>query len=170
MNAPWVAPGTYTLRLTANGKSVTQPITVRMDPRVKVTPEVQRIFTLTAQMEQAAAAASVARKEARDLVAKLKARPQSAANDALIRELEDIAPEPTPAPPAREGFPPPAAAAPPAPTLTNIGGQLVGAVMPMQSAEMPPTAAELAACAKQQAAYATLMTKWAALKTRGTKL
>ncbi len=169
VNAPWVAPGTYAVRLTANGKSVTQPIAVRMDPRVKITPEVQRIFTLTAQMEQAAAAASIARKEARDLIAKLKGRPQSAANDALIRELEDIAPEPTPASPTREGFPPPAAAAPPPPTLTNIGGQLVGAVMPMQSAEMPPTAAELAACAKQQAAYATLMTKWTALKTTATK-
>ena len=32
---PWVVPGTYTVKLTANGKSYTQPLTVRMDPRVK---------------------------------------------------------------------------------------------------------------------------------------
>jgi photosystem II stability/assembly factor-like uncharacterized protein len=31
---PFVAPGTYTVRLTANGRRLTQPITVRMDPRV----------------------------------------------------------------------------------------------------------------------------------------
>ncbi|PYR54753.1 MAG: glycoside hydrolase, partial [Acidobacteria bacterium] len=32
---PWVLPGTYTVKLTANGRSYTQPLTVRMDPRVK---------------------------------------------------------------------------------------------------------------------------------------
>src|SRR6185369_1675984 len=40
VNAPWVAPGTYSVRLTANGQSQTQPIVIKMDPRVKVTPEV----------------------------------------------------------------------------------------------------------------------------------
>jgi len=32
---PWVVPGTYTVRLTVNGQTYTQPLTVRMDPRVK---------------------------------------------------------------------------------------------------------------------------------------
>ena len=31
---PFVAPGTYTLRLTVDGTAYTQPLTVRMDPRV----------------------------------------------------------------------------------------------------------------------------------------
>jgi len=34
-NSIWVAPGSYTVRLTANGKTLAQPITVKMDPRVK---------------------------------------------------------------------------------------------------------------------------------------
>ncbi len=33
--APWVMPGTYTVRLTVNGKVYEQPLTVKMDPRVK---------------------------------------------------------------------------------------------------------------------------------------
>src|SRR5205085_10788971 len=33
--SPWAMPGTYTVRLTANGQSVTQPLIVKMDPRVK---------------------------------------------------------------------------------------------------------------------------------------
>jgi len=33
--SPWVLPGTYTVRLTADGHQFTQPLTVRMDPRVK---------------------------------------------------------------------------------------------------------------------------------------
>jgi hypothetical protein len=32
---PWVVPGTYSVRLTVNGKTYSQPLTVRMDPRVK---------------------------------------------------------------------------------------------------------------------------------------
>ena len=33
--APWVMPGNYTVRLTANGQTQEQPITITMDPRVK---------------------------------------------------------------------------------------------------------------------------------------
>jgi hypothetical protein len=33
--APFVMPGTYTVRLTVDGKSFTQPLKVKMDPRVK---------------------------------------------------------------------------------------------------------------------------------------
>jgi len=37
--SPWVMPGTYTVKLTVDGKSSTQPLVVRMDPRVKTTRE-----------------------------------------------------------------------------------------------------------------------------------
>lgn len=33
----WVTPGTYTVRLTVDGRTHEQPLTVRMDPRVPVT-------------------------------------------------------------------------------------------------------------------------------------
>jgi hypothetical protein len=33
----WIPPGQYTVRLTVDGKSLTQPLTVKMDPRVKAT-------------------------------------------------------------------------------------------------------------------------------------
>jgi hypothetical protein len=48
---PWVAPGQYTVRLTVNGRSVTQALTVRMDPRVK-TPasDLTQQFTLSKKM------------------------------------------------------------------------------------------------------------------------
>jgi len=32
---PWAMPGRYTVRLTVNGRAYTQPLVVRMDPRVK---------------------------------------------------------------------------------------------------------------------------------------
>ena len=155
VNAPWVAPGAYSVRLTVDGKSLTQPITIKMDPRVKITPEVQEIFTLTTRMENNARSAEGAYKDARALAEKLKSRPQSAANDALIKEVEAIAPVEI----ARaengggrggrgggRGFGGPVEPPVP-PNLSNIGARMVGAVTGMQASEMPPTATELHACA-----------------------
>jgi hypothetical protein len=171
VNSPWVAPGAYSARLTVDGQSQTQPIVIKMDPRVKLTPEVLQIFTLTAQMEDRARNAAVAHKEARDLAAKVKARPQSAANDALLKQIEEIAPAEVPsaggggrAGRGGGGFGAPEPAVPA--NLANIGNQMVGAVMGMQSAEMAPTAAQLQACSQQAADYASLMAKWTALKAK----
>jgi len=163
--APWVAPGSYSMRLTVDGQVQTQMITVKLDPRVKVTPEVQQIFTLTARMEDGVGHAAAAYTEARALLAKLRAKPQTNANDALITRLEAIAPVAPSAPePSGFGFggPPPGPIA--AADLSNIGVRMVAAAQGLQGAEMAPTETQLDACTKQQAAYAALMTKWAALK------
>ena len=72
VNSPWVAPGTYSVRLTADGKSMTQPVSVKMDPRVKITPAVQQIFTISTQMEDNARNARAAYSEARALVDKVR--------------------------------------------------------------------------------------------------
>jgi len=51
--SPWVAPGNYTVVLTADGKSFTQPLTVQMDPRVKNSAaELQEQFDLSWQLYQ----------------------------------------------------------------------------------------------------------------------
>jgi photosystem II stability/assembly factor-like uncharacterized protein len=48
---PWVAPGTYTVKLTVDGKTYSQPIVVKQDPRVK-TPALamQQVYTLSRAM------------------------------------------------------------------------------------------------------------------------
>jgi photosystem II stability/assembly factor-like uncharacterized protein len=49
--SPWVMPGDYTVVLTANGKSYTQPLTVKMGPRVKMSAaELQKQFELSRQL------------------------------------------------------------------------------------------------------------------------
>jgi photosystem II stability/assembly factor-like uncharacterized protein len=138
INSPWVSPGVYTVRLTANGQALTQPITIKMDPRVKITPEVEQIFTLTKQMENNAREAVKAHTEALALLEKLKT---SATASPRLQKLNDLEP-----------------------VLNSMGGQLVTAVMSMQASEMPPTATELAACKKQAAAFTALMAQWSALK------
>jgi hypothetical protein len=188
VNSPWVAPGAYSVRLTVNGQSQSQPIAIKMDPRVKITPEVQRIFTLTTQMENNAGNAAGAYKDARALADKLKAKAQSAANDALIKQVDEIAPADVAAGGGGGrggrggrgggaagagavvgpggGFGAGAAEPPAAPNLNTIGAQMVAAVQGMQGSEMPPTAAQLQACSDQEAAYTNLMAKWTALKAK----
>jgi hypothetical protein len=101
--------------------------------------------------------ARAAHQEAREMMEKFKG------NDSLVKKLEAIAPAQVAAGGGggRGGG---GEETPSAPTLGNIAGQLVAAVMPMQGSEMPPTAATLAACMKQEAAYTALMAKWTALK------
>jgi photosystem II stability/assembly factor-like uncharacterized protein len=187
VSSPWVAPGTYTVRLTVDGKSSTQPIIVKMDPRVTDSAAVQQIYTLTTQAEDNAAAAEAALKDARNAATALRAKPQSADTDALIKDIEAIAPSEAAgaggggrgggrggrgggrgagAPAGAGAGAAPAAPETAGPTLASIGPELVAAVMPLQASEMPPTAAELKACQDRQAEFTTLMTKWTTLKAK----
>jgi hypothetical protein len=51
---PWVLPGTYGVRLTADGTTVTQPLVVVMDPRVKTgTHGLQQQFALSWKLYEA---------------------------------------------------------------------------------------------------------------------
>jgi hypothetical protein len=59
---PWVTPGTYTVRLSVDGRVLAQPLAVVMDPRVKTAPadvEAQHAISmrLCAAMARARAAA-----------------------------------------------------------------------------------------------------------------
>nr|MBA2302104.1 glycoside hydrolase [Acidobacteriota bacterium] len=65
---PWVAPGTYTMTLSVNGKRYSQPIEVKQDPRVK-TPAVsmRQVYDWTNSMYFGAADAHAAALEAAEL-------------------------------------------------------------------------------------------------------
>jgi hypothetical protein len=51
--SPWAAPGNYSVTFTADGRSFTQPLTVKMDPRVKASAaDLQQQFDLSSQLYQ----------------------------------------------------------------------------------------------------------------------
>ncbi len=63
---PWVLPGTYTVKLVVDGKTYTQPLTVRMDPRVSTPPAGLTLqFTLAQRVVAALRQDSVALGEVR---------------------------------------------------------------------------------------------------------
>ncbi len=108
--SPWVMPGEYTVVLTVDGKSVTQPLTVKMDPRVKTSlADLQEQFDLSQQLYQLRLTlAPVAKSfdEVIEQVMKLKAqaaeRPEVAGKlEAFVQGLKEFGP-----PRARPGAPP----------------------------------------------------------------
>jgi photosystem II stability/assembly factor-like uncharacterized protein len=152
--APWAPPGRYTVRLTVSGKSYTQPLTLRLDPRVR-TPAagLQQLAALTREMYDVAARARGAYKEARALADSM--------SGARRARLDSLAPA-TPRQPPR-GFGRPRGPTPP-PTLESASDAALAAAMGMQDAEATPTAAQVAACARARAQVSQVLARWARLK------
>ena len=166
VNAPWAPPGAYTVRLTVDGKRFTQPLTLRLDPRVR-TPALglQRVAALSLEMYDGARAASGAYAQARALAARLDSAggPDAAAFKA---QVESLAPAPRAAP--RGGgaggfFRGPAGP----PTLETLSGTLLSAAMAMQSADVTPTVSQVAACDSARARSRDLLGRWNTLKGSG---
>jgi photosystem II stability/assembly factor-like uncharacterized protein len=78
-SGPRVVPGTYTVKLTVDGSSQTQPLTVVMDPRSPATPETlqqqlqigQQMFAETLEARRALAEIASLQKQLADLQKKL---------------------------------------------------------------------------------------------------
>jgi photosystem II stability/assembly factor-like uncharacterized protein len=183
---PWVAPGTYTVKLTVGGRSYTQPIVVKADPRVKTPPLVMNyVYSASAAMYYGAVdARDAASKLAamRKQVAALKSKAQGAAASALDdfdRKAEAIQGAAggrgaggggRGAGGGTEGTAPGAAGArgagapaSPAETLSAASAALAGVMNSLQAADVRPTAIQLAAVTNAQALAARVMAKWKAL-------
>jgi photosystem II stability/assembly factor-like uncharacterized protein len=70
---PAVLPGQYTVRLTVSGETLSQPLVVKMDPRVKTSPEgLRQQFELEIKITQAMHQDYLALQEVRDVRDQLK--------------------------------------------------------------------------------------------------
>jgi photosystem II stability/assembly factor-like uncharacterized protein len=79
---PLVVPGTYTARLTANGKSETQPLVIKNDPRLKVAAaDLQRQFALESQIVQQMHETYAAAKQAESLDEQIKSVRENASGE-----------------------------------------------------------------------------------------
>ncbi|MEO7995829.1 MAG: glycoside hydrolase [Gemmatimonadaceae bacterium] len=170
-HAPWVAAGTYSVRLTVDGTKFTQPITVRMDPRVKTSAaELTRLATLSRALYDEAVSTYAAFTEARKLSTSLASQSEKAA---LRAGIDSIAPA-TAAPGGGRGGGGGGGfggggGAPPAPTLDRASAALLAAAMTMQNADVAPTARDLAAATAARAQATTAMARWTKYKAMAAK-
>jgi hypothetical protein len=91
--APWAPPGRYTLRLRVSGRTLTQPLLVRLDPRVK-TPAagLAQLAALTREMYDLAEAAHAAYVPADTATRTFERASNVALTAALAMQDADLAP------------------------------------------------------------------------------
>jgi photosystem II stability/assembly factor-like uncharacterized protein len=94
---PLALPGTYTVRLTAGGKTLSAPLTIKIDPRVHATAaDLESLFTQQsklAAMVSKSAAASMQVHSAQEQLSALSKKVDSPLKDAvekLDKELDDL--------------------------------------------------------------------------------
>ena len=169
---PWALPGTYTVKLAVAGREYTQPLTVKMDPRVK-TPlaDLVKQFEMAQQIAAATEEASAASREAQRLRTQLQAAREKASGQAsLVAAIEALAKKVTAI-----------AGAAPATVPGNLGAELpsedvssirfasgvLGRVSgAIQSADVAPSLDAVTAYQMARQALTKALAQWKELKSR----
>jgi hypothetical protein len=159
---PNALPGSYTARLTVNGKSSTTPFTVRLDPRIKISAaDLEKKFQterkLASMLDQTSKAVAQAA-SIREQLRKITQQSSGASLDAVKNfenKLAEVsgAPGGSPAPPSQ------------APALSRVNGDaetLYGQVWQVDAA---PTTAQTQATASSEHDVSQAMQRWESLKS-----
>jgi hypothetical protein len=150
---PTALPGTYTARLTANGKSTTAPFAVKMDPRVNISAaSLQKQFEMETRLAKILSATSKAVQQAgsiRDQLQKLNQQASGSAHDSAVLG----APAGFNAPPSTEM------------TLTRANAQVAALYSEVGRADAEPTAAQYEAATAAERDASDLVKRWEALQT-----
>ncbi len=158
-HGPAVVSGIYTLKLTVNGKTYTQLLNVRMDPRV-VTPAagLQQQFDLSWQAYQGINQSYAALSEIKQLREQIKAlKATGAVAEALaafekkLGEVDGGGVRPTP------GVTPP-------PSLNRFNGAFTSLLDLLQEADATPTTQATNAVREAQAQLTQLLARWQTVK------
>jgi hypothetical protein len=155
---PTALPGSYTARLVANGKSYTASFTIKIDPRVKITPAaIEKKFELEVRLSSLVSQTSQAVMQAgsiHDPLEKLAKQATGAVHDsvqAFQNKLTEILGAPN--------------AAPDAVTLPRVNGQLSTLYTQIWHADAAPTTAQSEAVVAAERDTSEVLKKWDALKS-----
>jgi hypothetical protein len=152
--------GSYTARLTANGKTYTASFTVKMDPRVKISAVgLEKKFQLEKRLAASLSETSQAVLQAgslRDSLQKLSQQASGETNSSLQAFQNKLA--------ALLGGSPGSSTAGEI-TLTRVNGEVQVLYGQVWQADAEPTAAQSVAAASAESEASNAMKKWDTLKT-----
>ncbi len=155
-------PGRYTVKLTVNGQSTTQPLVLTMDPRVKTSPAaLTQQFTIAKGVQDALHEVAVATEQARTLRVQLRALREKtapapladavAATERRVTVLAGVG-----GGGGGRGGPPTAGAG----TFAQLSAELTQLLNVIDGSDEPPTRQAMAAFAELQKSLAALSSKW----------
>jgi len=168
----WALPGSYTVKLTVDGTSYTQPLTVKMDPHEKTTPDgLQRQYDVAQQVAAKSAEVATARGEVtrvRAQIATLLAR--AGANSALTDALksldaktEEIGGVTVTGTPDSSGV---AGPSNDVSSLMFVGGEYGQVSQAVEGTDAAPSQQVMGAFASTQKIAAAALAKWNAVKAK----
>ncbi len=148
-----VLPGRYSVKLTAGGKSYIQPLTVKMDPRIKTpAPGLLQQFTLATKITGMLHQDYEALQEVRALRAKLKDRNPDAENQAAA--LEGVGGGRFRGAPAGDA------------NLTTLNGELASVLGVIEGSDTVPTSQAVAAVGEMERTLKSLQAALQELKAK----
>jgi hypothetical protein len=167
---PWAPPGEYVVRLTVGGKALEQPLTVKIDPRVKTPLEAlaqqfelsQRCVEGLRQAYEAVGRVRKLRAQLKELAGKVKDADLAEALTQLDRKaaaLEGTA--------RRRGERP--TGGPEGPSLLRLAGETHHLLDVLQGADAAPTTQAVTAVAETGRALRDLRARWDELQDRDVK-
>ncbi len=152
--SPWVMPGAYTLKFTVNGKTYQQPLTVKMDPRVKTASvDLQLQHDLSLQCYENRMQTMKSLEEIAKLHEQVKILLPTASGT-LAEQLKELDKKVT----AIEN-------AGPQPGLSGINSSLGSLLNTLHDTDMPPTIQAVNAVNATVTTFKLLQSKWAGIKT-----
>jgi photosystem II stability/assembly factor-like uncharacterized protein len=156
--APWVMPGTYTAKLTVDGKTYTQTFTIKMDPRVKTSlPSLQEQHDLSLQCYNGRKDCMRILEEIRQYRAMLKSQltnPPAAVADELHKKDQQAA--------LLENTPPGKQDA----SFGKLNTSFTALFNLLQDSDMPPTAQMIKGVKESMQAFKKIQQQWTALKKK----
>jgi hypothetical protein len=166
----WTLPGTYTVKLTANGKSSSQPLAVKIDPRVS-TPEdgLRGEFAAASRVSERLGEIVAARQRVEELQKQIAARKAEAGGRtevvAALTELAQKVGEVNGVQGEEEfGFFALKLSGEGPTTLHKAAAALTGLLMIVDGADAAPTADARKAVEKWEAAGAEALSRWKAVE------
>ncbi|MFL5585428.1 MAG: glycoside hydrolase [Gemmatimonadaceae bacterium] len=159
---PAVLPGTYTVRLSVNGQTYTQPLIIKMDPRVQISDAGLKLqHDIGVRMSEAITRDFAALSEVRALRATLRAQREGAkakeVADSLVVADSALAIFETGSPGATVVG------------LARLNDQLAGVLEIVEGADAEPTTQVVGAAADLEKALSALLAEWSELQRRRTR-
>ena len=160
-----VLPGQYKVVLTAGGKSYTQTLDIRLDPRVKTPPEdLRRQFELDRKIADALHRDYEALQQVRSLRAQLKALGSS--SDAIKKAAADLEAKAAPIEGGEGGYGTHYLSTPEGRSLSILNSGFGAVASALDTADAAPTTQQTAIFGELDKALAEQLSAWAQLKSK----
>ncbi|MEK6302117.1 MAG: glycoside hydrolase [Acidobacteriota bacterium] len=166
---PWVLPGSYTVKLTVDGRSFSQPLNVKIDPRVKTPAEgLAQQHAIAMRCYDGMKQAREAIEQVRKLRTQLRSLRDRAGQGALADAITALETKAAALEGASGGFRGGGGGSS-EPSLSQVSGDLLGLMRLVEGADVTPTTQAVAASEQLQQTLSGLLSRWRELKDKDVK-